>query len=269
MCRILKVHPSGFYKWVKEPESPRAIENKKITELIRFYWKESGQVYGSPNIYEDLKEAGYSYSVNRIARLMRISGIKGAHRRKRHHIPWVPGDVYQANLLNREFTVGRPNQAWCTDITYIKTYEGFLYLAVAVDLFNRGIVGWSMKNHQRTSLVMDALFMAVKRRRPSNKVLIHSDQGSQFTSKKWEDFCDAHSLDLSMSRRGNCWDNSVVESFFSNLKRERIRNKIYKTRQDARKDIFNYIELFYNPKRRHGHLGKMSPMNFEAKYLQG
>jgi putative transposase len=219
MCKVLRVHPSGFYKWLKEPESPRTIENKEITEMIRFFWKESGQVYGSPNIYEDFRDAGYKYSLNRITRLMKVGGIKGAHRRKKHYVPWTPGDVYQTNLLNREFSVSSPNQAWCTDITYIKTYEGFLYLAVVIDLFNRGVVGWAMKNHQRTSLVMDALFMAVKRRKPRNQVLIHSDQGCQFTSKKWEDFCKYHSLDPSMSRRGNCWDNSVVESFFSNLKR--------------------------------------------------
>jgi len=122
MCKALKVHPSGFYRWVKEPESPRNIENKKITDLIRFYWEESGHVYGSPNIYEDFREAGYRYSKSRIARLMRVAGIKGAHRRKRHHVAWVPGDVYQENILNREFSVDRPNQAWCTDITYIRTY---------------------------------------------------------------------------------------------------------------------------------------------------
>jgi len=139
-------------------------------------------------------------------------------------------------------------------------------LAVVIDLFNRGVVGWSMKSHQKTILVMDALFMAVKRRQPVEPVLIHSDQGCQFTSMYWEDFYKFHLLDPSMSRRGNCWDNSVVESFFSNLKRERIRNKIYNTREEAKKDIFNYIELFYNPKRRHGHLGKISPMEFEAKY---
>ena len=267
MCRILKVNSSGFYRWLKTPESPRTIENKKLTELIRFYLEESGQVYGSPNIHEDLKETGYTYDVTRVARLMKKAGIKGAHRRKRHYAPWVPGEVYQENTLNREFDVDEPNQAWCTDITYIRTYEGWLYLAVVIDLFNSGVVGWSMKNHQKAIIVMDALFMAVKRRRPTKSVLIHSDQGCQFTSKDWENFCDAPSLEISMSRRGNCWDNSVVESFFSNLKREKIRNKVYKSREEARKDIFNYIEMFYNTKRRHGHLGKRSPADFKDKFL--
>jgi putative transposase len=206
MCKVLKVHHSGFYRWKRTPESPRTIENKKITEMIHFYWEESGQVYGSPNIHEDFKEAGYSYGVNRIARLMKESGIKGAHRRKRHNVPWVPGEIYQENILNREFTVSEPNQVWCTDITYIRTYEGWLYLAVVIDLFNRGVVGWAMRSHQKTIIVMDALFMAVNRRRPTKPVLIHSDQGCQFTSKMWEDFCEFHSLDISMSRRGNCWD---------------------------------------------------------------
>lgn len=267
MCSILKIHHSGFYKWLKEPESPRTIENKEITKLIKSYWEESGRVYGSPNIYEDLKDAGYRYGLNRVARLMKKAGIKGAYRRKKHKTKWIPGELYQENTLNREFNVDRPNLAWCTDITYIHTHEGWLYLAVVLDLFHRGIVGWSMNRNQKTELVMDALFMAVKRRRPTETVLIHSDQGCQFTSRKWNSFCKGHSLDPSMSRRANCWDNSVVESFFSNLKREKIGNKVYKTRNDAKKDIFNYIELFYNPKRRHGYLGKLSPMKYEARYL--
>jgi len=267
MCCTLNVHPSGYYRWFKNPDSKRTIENRKITQEIRHFWEESGETYGSPNIHQDFKEAGYPYSLNRIARLMKEAGIRGAHRRKRH--PYVPttGEVFNENQLNREFTVSEPNRVWCTDITYIRSYEGWLYLAVVIDLFSRRIVGWSMKNNQKTVLVMDALFMAVKRRKPNSRVLIHSDQGCQFTSYEWESFCESHKLDLSMSRRGNCWDNAVVESFFSSLKRERIKKKIYKSREDARKDIFNYIELFYNPKRRHSHLDRRSPANYEAIYL--
>ncbi len=211
--------------------------------------------------------AGYSYSVNRIARLMKEAGIQGAHRRKKH--PYIPpeGPVHNLNQLNCEFTVSDPNRVWCIDITYIRTYEGWLYLAVVIDLFSRRIVGWSMKSNQKTALVMDALFMAVKRRRPKQTVLIHSDQGTQFTSYEWDSFCEFPNLDPSMSRRGNCWDNAVLESFFSSLKKERVKKKIYKNREAARKDIFNYIELFYNPKRRHIHLDCRSPAQFEAMHL--
>ena len=268
MCRTFKIHPSGYYKWLKIPESPRNLENKRIIEEIRFYWEESGRIYGSPNIHQDLKEAGCNYGVNRITRLMREAGIKGAHRRKKHYIPFKEGEIYNPNKLERKFAVNSANKVWCTDITYIRTYEGWLYLAVVIDLWSRKIVGWSMKNNQKTEIVMDALFMALKRRQPKKHVLIHSDQGCQFTSKTWSSFCKFHQLEPSMSRRGNCWDNAVVESFFSSLKKEKIRKRIFNSRNEAKKDIFAYIELFYNPKRRHSYLGKLSPTNFEAKFLK-
>lgn len=161
-----------------------------------------------------------------------------------------------------------PDESWVTDFTYIRTHEGWLYLTVVIDLFQRQVIGWSMKNNPRADLVIDALLMALWRRKPKNKVLIHSDQGIQYTSSDWRKFLSDNNLEASMSRKGNCHDNAVAESFFSNLKAERIKRKIYKTRDEARADIFNYIELFYNPKRRHGTNGGMSPMAYEKQYLK-
>jgi len=169
------------------------------------------------------------------------------------------------NTLNRQFNVDAPDTVWVTDITYIRTYEGFAYLAVVIDLYSRRVVGWALQNRQTTDVVLQALLMAVWRRKPKNTVLIHSDQGSQFTSMDWALFLKDHNLIHSMSRRGDCHDNAVVESFFNLLKRERIRRKIYKTRKEARKDIFDYIEMFYNPKRKHAKNGMQSPIEFERQ----
>ncbi len=171
--------------------------------------------------------------------------------------------IIAPNRLQREFTVDCPDQAWVTDITYIRTWQGWLYLAVVMDLFARKVVGWSMKPTLARELVIDAILMAVWRRKPNGKVIVHSDQGSQYGSDDWLRFCQEHSLEPSMSRRGNCWDNAVVESFFSSLKKERIKKRLYKTRDLARADIFDYIEVFYNRQRRHSHLGGVSPEAFE------
>lgn len=167
------------------------------------------------------------------------------------------------NHLNRAFTVAQPDQVWVTDITYIRTWQGWLYLAVVIDLHSRKVVGWSMKPTLSRELALDALLMALWRRKPSGRVLVHSDQGSQYGSDDWRRFCQSHNLEPSMSRRGNCWDNAVAESFFSSLKKERIRKRIYKTRDLARSDVFDYIEAFYNRTRRHSHLGGISPEAFE------
>ena len=169
------------------------------------------------------------------------------------------------NTLNRQFDVDAPDCFWVTDITYIKTHEGFLYLAVVIDLYSRRVVGWATHSRQYTDLALQALLMAVWRRKPVSKVLIHSDQGSQFTSMEWASFLKHHNLEHSMSRRGNCHDNAVAESFFNLLKRERIRRRLYKTREDARRDIFDYIEMFYNPKRKHARNGMLSPVEFEKQ----
>ncbi len=174
--------------------------------------------------------------------------------------------VASANKLAREFNPMAPNQSWVTDITYIKTHEGWLYLAVIMDLFSRRVISWSMKSRITKELVLDALLMAIWRRSPIQKVLVHSDQGSQYTSQDWNKFLKQHRLEASMSRRGNCHDNAVAESFFQLLKRERVKRKIYSTRGDARMDIFEYIEMFYNVKRRHGSNNQLSPVEYEKQY---
>lgn len=263
MCRVLKVHRSGYYAWKHKPLSQRATEDAKLLIDIRQFYDESYGIYGSPRIHRDLREAGIRCGVKRVARLMHQAKIKSL-RGYRHprHISGKPS-IASPNRLRQQFTVSQPDVAWVTDITYIRTHEGWLYLAVVIDLFSRTVVGWSMKRTMTTEIVLDALLMSVWRRKPEHPVIIHSDQGSQFGSDDFARWCKENRLIPSMSRRGNCYDNAVAESFFSNLKKERIKRKIYATREDAKSDIFEYIEIFYNRKRRHSHLDQVSPMAFE------
>ena len=266
MCRILKVHHSGFYAWLKEPLSNKAKDDRRLTGLLKQAWLESGCVYGYGKLHDDLRTLGEMCSPNRIARLTSLAGIKAqiGYKRKAGFYGGKPA-VVAPNRLARVFSVEVPDQAWVTDITYIRTHEGWLYLAVIIDLYSRRIIGWSMQSRMQMDLVLSALLMAVWRRKPTSKVIIHSDQGSQFTSYEWQKFLKANNLEASMSRRGNCYDNAVAESFFQLLKRERIRRKTYATRKDARQDVFDYIEFFYNPKRKHGNNGMLSPIEFERQ----
>ena len=267
MCRVLRVQRSGFYAWLKQPLSNRAQEDARLVRQIRALFIASGGTYGSRWIHRDPKELGETCSVHRVARLMRQNGLRAEIGYKRR---WISGGHparVAPNRLNREFAVDRPNQAWVGDITWIRTYEGFLYLAVVLDLFSRRVIGWSMQPSLERDLVMQALLSAVWRRRPTGPVIVHSDQGSQYGSHDYVAFLEEHGLEPSMSRRGNCLDNAVAESFFSTLKKLRIRKKIYPTRDDARADIFEFIELFYNSKKRHSHVGGVSPMQFEADYF--
>ncbi len=263
MCRVLRLARAGYYAWRKQPLSRRAVEDRRLLALIRRSHVDSDGSYGSPRIWEDLREAGERCGRHRIARIMREHKIQGHRGYKRHRAPAGAPAQLAPNHLDRQFTVEKPDRAWATDITYIRTWQGWLYLAVVMDLHSRKIVGWSMKPSLRRELVLDALLMAVRRRRPKQSVLIHSDQGTQYGSDDWHRFCADHGLVPSMSRRGNCWDNAVVESFFSSLKRERVRRRIYKTREEARSDLFDYIEMFYNVRRRHSHLGQVSPEAYE------
>jgi putative transposase len=267
MCRVLQVARSGFYQWVQKPMSDRALEDDRLLVLIRDSYTASGKVYGSPRVFGDLREAGEQCGKHRVARLMRAHQIKAIRGYKAPRRIAGRPSIVSPNRLNREFTVQAPDQAWVTDITYIRTWQGWLYLAVVLDLYARKVVGWSMKPTLARELVLDALLMAVWRRKPTQPVIVHSDQGSQYGSDDWIRFCRSHGLLPSMSRRGNCWDNAVAESFFSSLKKERIRKRIYKTRDLARADIFDYIEVFYNRSRRHSHLGGMSPEAFECASL--
>ena len=266
MCRVLGVHPGGDYAWRRAPMSARAKEDQRVLGLIKQSWLESGSVYGYRKVTRDLRDLGERCGKHRVARLMRDEGLRaqvGYGRRPgmRGGKPAVVAD----NHLARQFDPDAANRAWVTDITYIRTHEGWLYLAAVLDLFSRKIVGWSMGSTMHTDLVLQALMMAVWRRKPKAGLLVHSDQGTQFTGHDWQDFLKTHGLVSSMSRRGNCHDNAVAESFFQLLKRERIKRRIYATRDEAKTDVFDYIEMFYNPRRQHGHNDGLSPVEFEKQ----
>lgn len=266
MCRVLEAPRSGFYAWLAQPQSARELSDRRLLGKIKQAWLESGSVYGYRKVLRDMRELGEDCGKHRIYRLMRAEGLRaqvGYGRRPRPH-GGTPS-VVAPNLLNREFDVATPNTHWVTDITYIKTHEGWLYLATVMDLFSRRIVGWSMQGSLHADLVLQALLAAVWNRKPKPGLILHSDQGTQYTSHDWQSFLKDHGIVCSMSRRGNCHDNAVIESFHQLIKRERIRRKIYATRAAARSDVFDYIELFYNPKRRHGSAGDLSPVEFERR----
>ena len=265
MCRVLGVAPSGYYKWLLHPISNRAEEDARLLRLIRASFTASHGIYGAPRVFLDLREAGEGCSKHRVARLMRVNHLRALHGYRMRR--WSVGkpSVLIPNLLQRQFTVTRPNATWVTDITFIRTWQGWLYLAVVMDLFSRKIVGWSAGPTLGGELVLNAVLMAVRRRRPRG-TMIHSDQGTQYGSDAWRRFCRSNHLEPSMSRKGNCWDNAVAESFFSSLKKERIKKQIYKNRELAVADVAHYIDSFYNSTRRHSHLGGVSPEQFEATH---
>jgi putative transposase len=264
----MQVHPSGYYEWLRQPASHREHEDKQLTGHIKQFWLESGCHSGYRNIHLDLLEAKISCGRDRVLRLMNLAGIEAqrGYGKPKNMYAGKPHTVI-ANTLAREFEVDHPNQWWVSDITYVKTYEGFLFVAVVMDLYARNIVGWSMSSRMTDDLVLSALTMAYWRRKPANKVMLHSDQGSQYTSRDCQKLLKTLNIEPSMSRRGNCWDNAVAESFFANLKKEKIRRKIYKTRDEARAAVFNYIEMFYNPKRRHTHNDRVAPTVYEQQYF--
>ncbi len=263
MCRVLNVARAGFYAWLHNPVSARDKDNQRLLMLIRDSYSLSGGVYGYRRVHGDLNEIGETCGKIRVGRIMQLNRIKAVRGYKAPRRIAGRPSVVAPNRVQRQFTVVRANQVWVTDITYIRTWQGWLYLAVVIDLFARNVVGWSMKPTLSRELALDALMMAVWRRKPDGEVIVHSDQGGQYGSDDWQRFCRANNLAPSMSRRGNCQDNAVAESFFSSLKKERIRKRIYKTRDLARADIFDYIEVFYNRARRHSHLGGVSPEAFE------
>jgi putative transposase len=268
MCRLLCVSRSGFHEWHERVPSARAIEDERLTVRIRSFHALSGRRYGSPRIWRDLREAGERVGENRVARLMRRAGIEAMRRRRRR-----PSDegvrpecAIAGNVLDRQFAAAAPNEKWVADFTYIDTAEGWLYLAVVLDLFSRRIVGWSMKAEMTAQLVMDALTMALWRRGRPIELLHHSDQGSQYASEDFQRLLAHHGIACSMSRKGDCWDNAAVESFFASLKKEHVYTKPrYRTREEARADLFEYIEGFYNSQRRHSTLGQVSPAEFERR----
>ena len=258
--------PSGYYEWLLQPISNRGQEDARLLRLIRASLVASHGIYGAPRVFLDLREAGETCSKHRVARLMRESNLRALHGYRIRR--WSVGKpaVLIPSLPQRQFTVTRPNKAWVTDITYIRTWQGWLYLAVVMDLFSRKIVGWSAGPTMHGDLVLNAVLIAVRRRRRPRGTLIHSDQGTHYGSDAWRRFCRSNHLEPSMSRKGNCWDNAVAESFFSSLKKERIKKQIYKNRELATADVADYIDTFYNRTRRHSHLRGLSPEQFEAAH---
>ncbi|RXI35442.1 IS3 family transposase [Malaciobacter mytili] len=266
MCSVLRVHPSGYYKWLKQPISNLEQENQKLLIEIKKAYKESNGIYGYRNIHKDLKASNIHVNKKRVARLMKESKLCGIgnYRKKPKY---KAGSIHKAhpNHLKQCFITKTPNESWVSDITYIRTHEGWLYLAIVLDLFSRKIIGWETSHRQTTQLLLNALKKAIYRV-PDTGVILHSDQGSQYSSYEYKTFLKHNNITPSMSRRGNCYDNAVAESFFKTLKKELVRKNIFHTRKEAKDKIFEYIEMFYNSKRRHSYLGFISPNEFEKKY---
>lgn len=267
MCRVFKINRSGYYAWLSKPLSDRAIEDQRLLKRIKAFYVASGGTYGSPWIHRDLRDEGESCSVHRVAKIMRENKLKAQIGYKRRYIKGGKSGKIADNILDRKFNPKAPNHTWVSDITYIRTHEGFLYVATVIDLFSRRVVGWSMDKTMDRHLVINALLMAVWQRNPKNEVLVHSDQGSQYASSDYLAFMNEHRLIPSMSRRGNCHDNAVAESFFATFKKRVTKRKIYSTREEAKGEIFNFIEMFYNPVKRHSHTGGVSPAKFEEAYF--
>jgi transposase InsO family protein len=265
MCTLLKVSRSGYYTWLKRPESRRSRENRSLEDKIRVFHAASHGIYGSPKIHRDLIDDGVRCGKNRVARIMREAGIRSRTKKKfkattnsRHNLPVAP------NLLNQDFTVNAPDRTWVSDITYIHTEKGWLYLAVLLDLFNREIVGWATSSRMTRQLAIDALQMALGRRTPAEGLIHHSDRGSQYASGDYQKLLSKHAITCSMSRKGNCYDNAVAESFFRLLKTEWVNHHRYLSRSQATNSLFDYIEIFYNRKRRHSALGYATPQEYET-----
>ena len=264
MCRLLRVSRSGYYDWSQRAESVRSLRDRELRLLIRQIHLESGGVYGARKVHRELLRLGEDCGRRRVARLMREDGLKGCPKRRfRRSSNAAPEQPFAANLLKQDFKADQRNQRWASDITQLWTRQGWLYLAVVMDLYSRRIIGWAMDRRVGRQLPVDALTMALGYRQPEGSLLHHSDRGPQYTSDDFRDVLELHDIQCSMSARGSCYDNAVVESFFSLLKRERVRRQTYNTREEAKADIFDYIERFYNRKRSHTYLGYLSPVQYE------
>lgn len=264
MCLAMEVSRSGYYAWIGRGKSNRAMANEELDQAIREVYKRSSERYGSPRITEELKAEGVRCSENRVARRMQVNGIVAKAKRRfkvttksKHNHPVAE------NLVNQNFNTKRPNQIWVSDITYVWTREGWLYLAIILDLFSRQIVGWAMSHSLSQEFVLNAFKQALWRRKPASETIFHSDQGVQYACQAFRDLLKEHRFIQSMSDKGNCYDNAVAESFFHTLKTELVYFESYQTRDEARKSIFEYIEIFYNRERRHSTLNYLSPVNFE------
>lgn len=268
MCCQLGVSASGYANWKRSAGPNNWPSDEQLLALIRVIHAESRQAYGSPRITAELKARGIPVSKDRVRRLMKEHNIRGRHKRKfkattdsHHKLPVAP------NLLKQDFTTRAPDQTWVADITYIPTKEGWLYLATVMDVYTRMIVGWAMDARMTRELVINALRMAYWRRKPKAGLIHHSDRGSQYCSADYRELLKKYGMDASMSRKGNCWDNAVMESFYNSLKNERVFHEYYATRQEAKNDLVDYIEVFYNRKRRHSGLGYRSPAQHYAAWF--
>jgi putative transposase len=264
MCSVLEVSHSGYYAWRDRPESGRDVANRDLAADIRRIHAENRAVYGSPRVHAALRAEGRRIGVNRVARVMRHNRIQGRHKRRaprttdsKHAHPVAP------NLLDRQFIAAVPNKAWLADITYIPTAEGWLYLAVVLDMFSRRVVGWAMRDTMPQDLTLAALQMAISNRRPGPGLLHHSDRGSQYAARAYRQLLNTHGMLCSMSRKGDCWDNAPMESFFGSMKTELGDDTVFDTRNEAKAAIFSFIEVFYNRRRLHSAIGYRSPADME------
>ena len=267
MCGALKVSPSGYYDWQARPESRRAAYDRQLTETIRQVHAESDGTYGSPRVHAELNATGLPCGRPKVARLMHKAGLKGCPKR-RFRVTTKSGLTRAQNLLAQNFSAEAANERWASDITYLWTAQGWLYLAVVMDLYSRRIIGWSMSRRINRHIVLNALRMALAQRRPGDDLIHHSDRGVQYLSDDFQALLRTNGITCSMSDKGSCYDNAVVESFFASLKRERTKRRKYQTRDEARADVFDYIERFYNRKRRHGTIGYISPDQFEKRTIR-
>ena len=271
LCEALDVSRGGYYGWLKRPPSARARLDTELLGSIGRSFADSDRTYGARRVRHDLRAWGQPCSIHRVQRLMLAAGLQA--RRKRRRLPsdsgQRPADAIAQNVLDRNFVASAPNRRWVADFTYLWTDEGWLYVAVVLDLYSRLVVGWSMQSSMATQLVSDAMLMAIWRRRPSTELLHHSDRGSQYSSDQFQQLLAEHGVICSMSRSGNCWDNAAMESFFSTLKTERTSRKVYQTRDEARADVFDYIERFYNARRRHSTLDYLTPLEYEQQRRSG
>lgn len=266
MCKAMQVSPSGYYAWRVRPESRRRRYDRQLTQAIRLLHAESDGTYGSPRLHAELNDSGFPCGRAKVARLMASAGLKGCPKR-RFRVTTKRGMAKAENLLEQDFTASTINERWASDITYLWTNQGWLYLAVVMDLYSRRIIGWSMSHRLSRHLAVNALTMALDQRRPGDELIHHSDRGVQYMSDDFQELLRTNGITCSMSGKGSCYDNAVVESFFASLKRERTKRRKYRTRDEARADVFDYIERFYNRKRRHGYVGNISPVHYENRTL--
>lgn len=267
MCEALGVSRSGFYAWLCRPRSQRSLDDERLGRLVRQGFFDSDRTYGARRVWREVLATGERCGLHRIERLMRVHALRARPRRRARPIDQGqrPALAPAGNVLDRQFEATAPNRKWVADFTYLWTAEGWLYVAAVIDLYSRRVVGWSMQPDMTSQLVTDALMMAIWRRGKPHGVLHHSDRGSQYTSEQFQRLLGEMGVICSLSRQGNCWDNAAMESFFSSMKTERTARKTYRSRDEAKADVFDYIERFYNAKRRHSTIGYVSPIDYEKQ----